>query len=71
MSPIRSGAGEAPEFIPGSSAELELELDPLRHMQSDYADLEEYEWRPPFLIQLSEVSRTLMWKHIDNSLPGS
>jgi len=57
-SPIHIGAGEDPEFIPGSSAALELELELLRHAQSGDSDhLEEFEWRPLFLIQMIEVSR--------------
>lgn len=67
-----SGAGEAPEFIPGSSAELELELDLWCYMESDESDyLEESEWRPRFLIQLTQVSRSLMQKYTGNLSPGS
>jgi hypothetical protein len=52
-----------PEFIPGSSAEIELELELLRDMESDDSDsLEESEWRSPFLIQLTEVICLLMRK---------
>jgi hypothetical protein len=50
------GAGETLEFIPGSSAELELELDPLRYVElGNYDENDEMEWRPHFLIKLSEV----------------
>lgn len=56
-----SGAGEAPEFIPGSSAELELELDLWCYMESDESDyLEESEWRPRFLIQLTQMFLAVM-----------
>jgi hypothetical protein len=66
---IRSGAGEAPEFIPGSSADFELELEPLHYIEYyDGGDLEEFEWRPLILIKLTEVGRLLnaeaLWKLI-------
>ena len=43
--------------MPGSSPELELELDPRPHSAFDESDQnEESDWRPLFLIQLTEVS---------------
>ncbi|KAF9465535.1 hypothetical protein BDZ94DRAFT_1188976 [Collybia nuda] len=47
-------AGEEPQFIPGSSPELELELDPTRFTLDDGED-EELEWRPLFLIKICEA----------------
>ncbi|KAG5643064.1 hypothetical protein DXG03_001621 [Asterophora parasitica] len=52
-------AGEARDIIPGSTADLELELDPMWGMDvdedphEDSEDLEE--WRPLFLIKIMEV----------------
>lgn len=51
-------AGEEPELIPGSSAELELELDPTRYILDDDED-EEVEWRPLFLIKIYEACNAL------------
>jgi hypothetical protein len=45
--------------MPGGSPELELELNPLLHMEFDQDESdqsEELDWRPLFLIQLTEVS---------------
>lgn len=48
-------AGETRDFIPGSSAELELELDPSCYIEFEEDEQEETEWRPLFLINIAEV----------------
>ncbi|KAG6811304.1 hypothetical protein H0H92_008061 [Tricholoma furcatifolium] len=49
-------AGEAQDLIPGSTAELETELDPLRGIVLENDEDEDGpEWRPPFMIKALEV----------------
>lgn len=48
-------AGEARDLIPGSTVDLELELDPLWGMDLAEDDRDLEEWRPLFLINIIEV----------------
>ncbi|KAF5379403.1 hypothetical protein D9615_006496 [Tricholomella constricta] len=49
-------AGEARDMIPGSTADIELELDPLWGVDLEEDEHEEgSEWRPLFLINIMEV----------------
>jgi hypothetical protein len=49
-------AGETREPMPGTTTELELELDPMAFTELSLDDDEELEeWRPRFVIQLYEV----------------
>ncbi|TFK39688.1 hypothetical protein BDQ12DRAFT_649037 [Crucibulum laeve] len=52
-------AGEA-EFMPGSSAELEQEIDTMRDLYLETPDDDLVEWRPQLLIQLSEFIESLL-----------
>ncbi|KAF8997882.1 hypothetical protein BDQ17DRAFT_1428777 [Cyathus striatus] len=49
-------AGDDQDIMPGSSGLLEQEVDTMRYLYQDpFLDDEEAEWRPQFLIQLTEL----------------
>ena len=47
--------GEAQDLIPGSSAELESELDPWWGTDFEGGEENSLEWRPPVMIKVTEV----------------